>query len=215
MSELAVSLNEATNLCYTFEFVPSQRKRCFLLRGNNQKEKHVLNMYVLWGIKHPGLHGIKFSLKIPLPLARRSMIHNRIRTPSASDSQDCDLTAGEEKQSGNQAMFLLFSQPLEAAQHFLAPFSHALHYLCYLCIKSGCWGRGISICFQHHHWILGRYGTNRREPLPASPPWSFWPSTQAFKCKYPTEVTGKVSEAGVTEQGFRGRSSRNHIFLHF
>lgn len=40
MGELTVSLNEATNLCYTFEFVLSQRKRYFLLRRNHQKEEN-------------------------------------------------------------------------------------------------------------------------------------------------------------------------------
>lgn len=82
MSKLTVSLNEATNLCYMFEFVPSQRKRDFLLRENHQKKtrKKVRFLQICWThmsckvsnsySKCSGLHITKFSLKIPPSLAR-------------------------------------------------------------------------------------------------------------------------------------------------
>jgi len=138
MSELTVSLNEATNLCYTFEFVLSQRD--FLLRENHQKNKNksqifanMLNTYVVPGIKQPhqmlqASHNCTLTKNPTAPgQNRRSIIHSRVGTLSAADSQgtcNSDLTADKKNQSGNQAIFLIPSQTLEADQHFLAPFRH-------------------------------------------------------------------------------------------
>lgn len=66
---------------------------------------------------------------------RRSIIHNRVCTASAPDSQGtCYLTADKEKQSGNQAIFLTPSQTLEADQRFLAPFRHM--HICFIIYAS-------------------------------------------------------------------------------
>lgn len=103
----------------------------------------MLNAYVLQGIKQlqQMLWASHNQILTKNPTSpgqnRSSTIHNRVSTPSAPDSQgacDSDLTADKEKQSGNQAIFLIPSQTLEADQHFLAPFRHM--HICFIIYAS-------------------------------------------------------------------------------
>lgn len=130
----------------------------------------MLNTYVLQDIKQ--LHQTLWAshnhtlTKNPIALGqnRRSIIHTRVRTPSPPDSQgtcDSDLTADKEKQSENQAIFLIPSQTLEADQHFLAPFRHM--HICFIIYASRTVVGGSEFLLASSNIIIFLAGGNKQE----------------------------------------------------